>query len=520
VIFARESGLLLHPTSLPGPRGIGEIGAEAMRWLEMLREMEQRLWQILPLGPTGYGDSPYQGLSSFAANPLMLDLDGLRLEGLLEGLDLEQLPSFPADRVDFGSVIPARTALLRRAARAFGRHAAGQPRADFEEFRRLHSGWLDDWALFDALKQSRGGDAWTSWPIELRDRDPAALARAREELAAEIEQTEVLQYLFARQWGAVRGQAADLGIRLIGDIPIFVAHDSADVWQRRDLFQLDEGGEPTVVAGVPPDYFSSNGQRWGNPLYRWEAHRAEDFAWWIARLRRVLETVDVVRIDHFRGFAASWEIPATEPTATRGRWAPAPGAELFAAVGRNLGALPIIAEDLGLITPDVAALRDGLAYPGMRVLQFAFGSELDERGENPHLPENLVENCVAYTGTHDNDTLAGWLSFDPGSSTRDAAEIELERGHLLEVLQAHFGVVPADLRWACIEILLASRAAAAVVPLQDILGLGSEARMNTPGRPEGNWSWRFRWEQLRPELRDRLAQLTRRHRAGSPGRAR
>jgi len=509
MLFERESGILLHPTSLPGPHGIGEIGAEALRWLEELRAMGQGLWQVLPLGPTGFGDSPYQSPSSFAGAPQLLSLATLRDEGLLEDDELAPLRDLPRTRADFARAIPQRQALLRRAARRLAQSPAA--RAELASFRERQRDWLDDWALFDALKQAHEGRAWSEWPAPLRDRDGAALARARDQLGDEIAEATALQFLFDRQWRAVRARALALGIRIVGDLPIFVAHDSADVWQRRELFHLDGEGLPTVVAGVPPDYFSETGQRWGNPLYRWEAHAAEDYTWWAARLRRTLEMVDVVRIDHFRGFAAYWEIPASEPTAIHGRWLPGPGFALFDSLRRRLGSLPVIAEDLGLITPDVEALRDRLGFPGMRVLQFAFGGG----ARNPHAPGRYLANCVAYTGTHDNDTLAGWIAGGSDGDGRAAEQVARERARLERYL--HLGrlgsgarrPVEGDLGWACIELLLRSRAGAVIVPLQDVLGLGSEARMNTPGRPEGNWAWRFTWEQLEPARCARLAALSR-----------
>jgi len=503
MLFQRESGLLLHPTSLPGPYGIGEIGASALHWLDELRAMEQRIWQVLPLGPTGFGDSPYQSFSSFAAAPLLLSLDSLVERGLLER-SATMSASFAEGNIDFGSVIAARLPLLRRAAREFVRGAQGADGAAFEKFRRRQSGWLGDWALFDALKQVHEARPWTEWPADLRARDPAAVARAREELAEPIAEAEALQFLVDAQWSAVRGHARALGVTIVGDIPIFVAHDSADVWQHRELFEVDANGQPESVAGVPPDYFSRTGQRWGNPLFRWSAHAAEDYSWWRARVRRALELVDVVRIDHFRGFAAYWEIPASEPTAIKGRWVPGPGADLFELLRRDLGVLPIIAEDLGLITPDVAALRDDLALPGMRVFQFAFGGDVD----NPHLPDHYVENCVAYSGTHDNDTLAGWLAGETTASTRTTVAVRRERARFLRYIRRKKRRLPADLRWACLEILLSSRAGGVVLPLQDVLGVGSEARMNTPGRADGNWRWRFRGEELTPSIKSKLARRT------------
>lgn len=502
----RSSGLLLHPTSLPGRYGIGEIGPEAHRWLEVLQAMGQKLWQMLPLGPTGYGASPYQSLSSFAGHPLLISLDALVMDGVLTPQDLAMMPAFPAQRVEFTAVEEVRLACLQQAARRFLRQCAASPllRHAFETYGEREQAWLEDYALFSALKQEQGGRPWYEWPEALRRREPGALDEARLRLAAAVEETKVLQFFFNRQWRRLHARARELGIHLIGDIPIFTAHDSADVWARPDLFELDAHGQPTVVAGVPPDYFSATGQRWGNPLYRWSAHQAEGFAWWKARLRRTLEMVDIVRIDHFRGFAAYWEIPAAEPTAVNGRWVEAPGDALFEALKAELGGeVPVIAEDLGLITPDVVALRERHGFPGMKVMQFAFGA--DSLAED-YIPENYPDESVAYTGTHDNDTVLGlFRSGAGGDSTRTAEQVELERRTILK----YTGTDGAELNWDFIRAVWQSRARLAIAPLQDVLGLGSEARMNTPGRMgEHFWSWRFEWEQLTPELQERLRRLT------------
>ncbi len=502
MLFQRESGILLHLTSLPGGYGIGEIGAEAHRWLDALAEMGQGLWQMLPFGPTGATNSPYQSLSSFAADPMLLSLEQLSEDGLLALSDLRGFPSLPPDRVDYDAVIAARRPLLRQAAAAFRGNASTGLRAGFDAFRVAHAAWLDDYALFVALKDAYGGRAWTRWPRALRDREPNALAEARRRHADLIEQIEVLQFLFAHQWTQLRQVAVQRGIRLIGDVPIFVAHDSADVWANRELFHLDEAGRPIVVAGVPPDYFSKTGQRWGNPLYRWDLHRAQGYAWWTARIGRALDWVDVLRIDHFRGFAAYWEIPARQRTAVQGRWVEGPKDALFEAARQHFGALPIIAEDLGYITPDVIDLRDRLGFPGLRVFQFGFGPDPDSEY---FLPQCYIENCVAYTGTHDNDTIVGWFhSTAHTDSTRTATDIAREREQVLALL----GTDGSEINWDCIKLLLESRASAVLFPLQDVLGLGSEARMNTPGRRHGNWRWRFRWEQLTPAIRQRLRDQT------------
>jgi 4-alpha-glucanotransferase len=485
----RASGILLHPTSLPGP-GIGDLGAPAEAFVAWLRDAGQRLWQVLPLVAVDDGGSPYNGLSAFAGNPLLLSAGRLADEGLLTPADLAP-PPLPDDRVDFPAVAAWKGALLRRATEAFHARRAPALAAAFDAYREANAAWLDDYTLFRALRDREGGRAWTEWPEPLRRRDPDALARARETLAPVVARHAFGQFLFDRQWGAVRARANDAGIRVIGDVPIFVAHDSADVWANAHLFDLDEGGQPNAVSGVPPDYFSETGQRWGNPLYRWDAMARDGYAWWRERFRRTLEMVDVARIDHFRGFEAYWEIPAGEPTALNGRWVPGPGRRLFDALEESLGRLPLIAEDLGLITAEVEALRDDLGLPGMRVLQFAFGG-----GDpaNPHLPRNHVRNAVAYPGTHDNDTAVGWWT--EGATDEDRSG-----------LRALAPRVDDDPAWAMTEVVLESAADWAVIPLQDVLSLGSGARMNTPGRMEGNWGWRFPEGALTPQMAARLRTL-------------
>ena len=503
MVRARASGILLHPTSLPGPWGLGEIGPQAAAFVRELAALRQQYWQVLPLGPTGYGDSPYQSFSSFAGNPLLISFNTLLAEGLLTSAELADFPALPEDRVDFGAVIPARLAVLRAVSAAFAHRASAEQLHAFELFCAQHAGWLPDYALFMALKGAHGGGSWTGWPAALANRDAAALAAAREQWHAEINDICVQQFLFDRQWQALRQLARSEGLQIIGDVPIIVAQDSADVWAHRELFCLDETGRPTVVAGVPPDYFSATGQLWGNPLYRWQVHATSGFAWWIARLRRTLELVDLVRLDHFRGFAAYWEIPAGEPTAIHGRWVQGPGAPFFAAVGAALGGLPLIAEDLGMITDDVHALRDEFALPGMRILQFSFG----HLGREPQqLPEAFPENCAVYTGTHDNDTTCGWFHAAPGvTDTRAAEAVRAEHDYILRYLHKR---KDRDINWAFIELAFRNQARLAVVPLQDVLGLGSEARMNTPGQPAGNWQWRCRRGALTRAMKNRLARLT------------
>lgn len=469
--------------------------------------MGQRLWQMLPLGPTGYGNSPYQSLSTFAGNPLLLSLDLLRNDGVLLPQDLAMVPAFNAERVEFGPVIEVRTAFLRLAARRFITQceASALLRKAFDWFCEREAFWLDDYALFMALKEEQGLRSWSEWPRELALREPEAMAAAMVRLESQIGEHKVLQFFFDRQWRQLRQRAKAAGVYLIGDIPIFAAHDSADVWANPRLFELDANGAPTVVAGVPPDYFSATGQRWGNPLYRWQEHKADGFAWWKARIRKALEWVDVVRIDHFRGFAACWEIAAGEPTAVNGHWVKAPGDELFMSLKADLGAdVPVIAEDLGLITPDVVALREKHGFPGMRVMQFAFGADSPVP---EYIPENYPVDCVAYTGTHDNDTTLGHFESSEGAdSTRTARQIEAERRTILK----YTGTDGAQLNWDFIERLMASKAQLAVVPLQDVLGLGSEARMNIPGRLGDFWTWRFRWAQLLPEIELHMLSIARR----------
>ncbi len=500
----RSSGILLHPTSLPGPNGIGELGADARAWVDFLASAGQRLWQVMPLGPTGYGDSPYQCFSAFAGNPYLIDLEALVADGWLDRADLEPLRLLPKDRVDFGPLIRLKTDVLGRAAAAFtaGRTTGPSgPHADYRAFVSANASWLDDYALFMAVKESVGGGSWTGWPVGLRRRDASTLAAAAVELAPAVERYKVWQFWFFRQWGALRAYAAERGVRIIGDVPIFVSLDSADSWANPHLFHFDAEGSPTVVAGVPPDYFSATGQRWGNPLYRWDVMRSDGFRWWIERIRATLAMVDIVRIDHFRGFAAYWEIPASEPTAVKGRWVTAPGTELFEALSEAFPDLPVIAEDLGVITPDVEALRDAFGLPGMKVLQFAFGGNAND----PYLPHTYDRNCVVYSGTHDNDTTNGWYAKAP-ESERDRVRRYLARGD-------------DNVAWDFVRLALASTADTAVVPLQDVIGLGSEGRMNTPGQAAGNWSWRFTWDMIphwvAPQLRE-MAEVYGRTEDGEP----
>jgi 4-alpha-glucanotransferase len=498
--WPRACGLLLHPTSLPGPDGIGTLDGHLEQWLDFLAAAGQTYWQILPLVPTGYGDSPYAGLSAFAGNPLLIPSETLVELGLVPRQRLHERPPFSEQRVDYGAVITWKQRLL---AEAFERFAAAAPdawRADFEAFCAAEADWLTDYALFRALKDAHGGRAWHTWPPELRDRKPAALEAARRNLSTAVASHQFQQWLFFRQWQRTREACHRRGIRIIGDAPIFVAYDSADVWANRELFKLDAEGRPTHVAGVPPDYFSATGQLWGNPLYRWQRMADTGFGWWLARMRHLFRLVDVVRLDHFRGFAACWTIPADAPTAATGRWVKTPGRKLFTAMRRAFGVLPIIAEDLGVITPDVVALRDAFGFPGMRVLQFAFGGDPN----NQDLPHNYVPNAVVYTGTHDNDTTVGWYASRPGvGSTRDAEGIERERAFC----RAYLNTNGAEIHWDFIRAAYASVAHTAIVPMQDVLGLGSEGRMNLPASERGNWSWRCRREDFTASAAKRLREL-------------
>ena len=498
--FPRSSGILLHPTSLPGPFGIGDLGPQAYAFADFLVAGGQSLWQVLPLGPTGYGDSPYACYSAFAGNTLLISPAKLVEDGLLVQEDLT-VATGPEERVEFEAVHTSKDSMLRKAFARFTQNGDSSLRTAFQEFRRRNLSWLDDYALFRSLKDAHGGVAWNEWDAAYVRREPAALASALEKFSDQIEAQKFYQFLFFRQWFALKAYCNERGIMFVGDIPIFVAQDSADVWTNPDQFKLDKNGSPIVVAGVPPDYFSATGQLWGNPLYNWDQMRADGFRWWIKRVDSTLKVVDIVRVDHFRGFAACWEIPGGDKTAERGRWAEAPGKELFSAIHAALGQLPIIAEDLGVITPDVVALRDGFGFPGMRILQFAFGGDT----KNIDLPHNYERNVAAYTGTHDNDTTVGWFSSVPGEgSTRTAKQIERERTFCLHYLNT----TGQEIHWDFIRGVLASVANTAVVPLQDLLGLGTEARMNLPNTTEGNWSWRFKAGALTADIAERLKELT------------
>jgi 4-alpha-glucanotransferase len=490
--FPRTSGVLLHPTSLPGPYGIGDLGEAAYRWVDFLEETGQTLWQLLPLGYTGAdsGNSPYQSMSAFAGSPLLISLDRLAEQKLLVPADLKSPPAFPAGTVDYSPVSEWKMGLLHRAFQNFTKHASATDRAALQAFVEANGAWLEDFALFMALKQAHGGKPWNTWEPGLRARDTASLALSATRLADAVEEQKFLQCQFFTQWTALKRYANERRVQIIGDAPIFVGYDSADVWANPDLFNLDAQGNPLAGAGVPPDYFSKTGQLWGNPLYRWDVMAERGYDWWVRRIGVALSMVDITRIDHFRGFEAYWSVPAGETTAINGHWIKGPGRDLFLAINKALGNLPIIAEDLGLITEDVIALRDSMQFPGMKVLQFAFSGD----PHNEYLPHNYPANCVVYTGTHDNDTTAGWY----------AAASEKERAFV----RRYTGRDGSEIHWDLIREAFGSPASLAIVPLQDVLGLGSEARMNTPGQPTGNWAWRFTDGALTAPIRERLKDLT------------
>jgi 4-alpha-glucanotransferase len=487
----RASGILLHPTSFPSRYGIGDLGAEAYRFVDFLAESRQQMWQVLPLGPTGYGNSPYLSYSALAGNPMLISPDRLREAELLTDKDLANLPEFPVERVDYDLVEQTKMPLLRKAFENF--KASFSQVQGYDQFCDRHSYWIDDYGLFMALKDTYGGKPWNQWDWATAKRDPEALENWRRRLGDEIFFHKYLQFEFFRQWRSLKEYANERGIGIFGDIPIYVAHDSMSVWAHQDIFCLDEEtGEPAIMAGVPPDYFSETGQLWGNPVFDWEQVQQNGFEWWLQRFQGTLDYVDIIRIDHFRGFEAFWAVEKGETDARNGWWVQAPGDTFFRILDEKLGQLPIVAEDLGIITPQVEALRDRFGFPGMKILHFAFDSGAD----NPYLPFNYDNrNCLVYTGTHDNDTTVGW--FEKRSPQ--------EKERVVEYLGC---ICPEGIHWSLIRLALGSVANQAIVPLQDVLGLGSEARMNTPSLAEGSWSWRYRPEALTPELRDHLKNLT------------
>jgi 4-alpha-glucanotransferase len=480
----------MHPTSLPSRGGIGDLGPAAYDFVDWLAAAKQTLWQVLPLGPAGYGNSPYSCTSAFAGNVFMISLDRLAERGYLDPARLAQL-SVPENCVDFDCVHAQKLPLLREAARNFLQSAQGEARARYDAFCVENEWWVEDYALFAVLREHYGDHPWNSWPVPIARREPEALAQLRVDLKDSIGLERFLQFAFFEQWKALRAHCAERGIRIVGDVAIFVSYDSADVWTHPDIFRLNADLSPEVVAGVPPDAFSETGQRWGNPLYDWDALKSRGYDWWIQRMRWAVDTCDIIRLDHFRGYEAFWEIPADEPTAVNGHWSPGPNMDLFRVLKSALGKLPFIAEDLGYITPEVRELRRKLEIPGMKVMQFGFG----DKGAHIYLPQLFTEDCVVYTGTHDNDTTVGWWN---NSASK------LEKAWATE----YFGKVDDGINWAFMRSAFASVATLAVIPVQDVLGLDSDARMNIPSKPGGNWTWRLANDSLTPELAERLALLT------------
>ena len=499
--FPRASGILLHPTSLPGDYGIGDLGPQAYEFVNLLERAGQSYWQILPLGPTGYGDSPYSCFSAFAGNTLLISPEKLVEEKFLTQQQIDGHPDFPNERVDYGGAYEWKRQLLPEAFKNFQSTSSVDIRGSFETFSSENAWWLDDFAAYRAIKMEQGQKAWYEWDDPLKLREPAAMWQATERLNEQIQAEKFYQFLFFEQWAALKTYANKHGIKIIGDIPLFLALDSADVWCNQDKFKLNPDGSPKVVAGVPPDYFSSTGQLWGNPIYDWEVMQRDGFHWWIARVAFALRTVDIIRVDHFRGFAAIWEVPGGDPTAEHGSWVDVPGKELFAAMNRALGDLPMIAEDLGVITPDVVEIREVFGIPGMRILQYAFSGDAG----NDYLPHNYIKNCVAYTGTHDNDTAVGWFKSLAGAgSKRSAKTVSRELEYCLKYLNTD----GTEIHWDLIRAVWSSVADTAIIPLQDLLGLGNEARMNLPASTSGNWNWRFKKGAIKNKSVERLKQLT------------
>ena len=492
MLFPRSSGILLHPTSFPSRFGMGDMGIEAYRFIDFLVESDQQYWQVLPLGPTGYGNSPYSCYSAMAGNPLLINSEMLRDDQLLADEDFANLPEFPLDYVDFERAIALKVPLLKKACENFKAKASPMRQKEFSGFCESKENWLEDYALFMALKDHFGGVSWNNWEPEIARREPESLEKWRQQLNDEIYYYKYVQFEFFRQWTELKRYANLRDIKIIGDIPIYVAHDSADVWSHREIFCLHEAsGEPALMAGVPPDYFSSTGQLWGNPVYDWEKLQASNFEWWVERFEAIFAYVDVTRIDHFRGFEAYWAVKRGQETAMYGEWIKAPGTALLDLINQKFGNLPIIAEDLGVITPEVEALRDRYEFPGMKILQFAFGAGPGD----PFLPFNYDRNCVVYTGTHDNDTTVGWFN-------------QLSNYERDEVLR-YLGCIDSQgIHWSLIRMGWMSIANIAIVPYQDLLGLDTDARMNFPGKPEGSWGWRYRPEALNREVGDRLKTMT------------
>ena len=488
--FQRASGILLHPTSLPGDFGIGDLGPDSYAFVDFLAETKQTYWQILPLGPTGWGDSPYSSFSAFAGNTLLISPEKLQEDGLFD--PGAGKPQFSADNVDYGAVYEWKKTMLASAFDSW----QGDQTDEFRQFVDSQSFWLDDFALYRAIKMSKDQKPWFEWDDSLKLRDETSLEEAKGKLSRDILAEKFSQFLFFKQWTALKSYANEKGIQIVGDVPIFVALDSVDVWRHQDQFKLNEDGSPTVVSGVPPDFFSPTGQLWGNPIYDWDAMRADGFSWWKERVKHTLNMVDILRIDHFRGFAGAWEVPGGDPTAEHGEWVDAPGHELFAALGDAIGDMPFWVEDLGFVTPEVEQLRDDFDFPGMRILQFAFGGD----AHNSALPHNYIRHCVAYTGTHDNDTAVGWWKSQVGED----GKLSGAGTHCAEYL----GSDGSEIHWDMIRAIWSSVANSVVVPLQDILGLDNNSRMNRPATTSGNWQWRYKNGDLTQEIAGRLTELT------------
>lgn len=491
-MFERSSGILFHPTSLPGKYGIGTLGKEAYAFIDFLKKSRQKLWQIFPLGPTGYGDSPYQSFSSFAGNPYLIDFDLFIEVHLLSEEDLRDV--FFGDNeeyIDYGAIYNQKYPLLRKAYENFKSSDNHEMRENLEHFKRENASWLNDYSLYISLKNHFNGLPWNEWAHDIKNREHGAMEHYKNELADDIEYHNFIQFLFFKQWGDVKRYANENGIKIIGDIPIFVAADSSDAWANPEIFLFDEERKPVKVAGVPPDYFSATGQLWGNPLYNWQKLKETNYSWWVERVRANLSTCDIIRIDHFRGFEAYWAVPYGDDTAINGQWEPGPGIDLFNAIKSQLGELPIIAEDLGLMTQGVIDLREATGFPGMKILGFAF----DSGEENDYLPHTYTKNCVVYTGTHDNDTLIGWFQKAKEEDRQFARDYLNSRSD-------------DEIHWNAIRGAWSSVANMAISPVQDFLGLGSEARINTPGVAAGNWQWRLRHGVLTDELAERIAKLT------------
>jgi 4-alpha-glucanotransferase len=500
--ISRSSGILLHPTSLPGKFGIGDLGRGAYDFADFLVDSGQSFWQILPLGPIGYGNSPYMCFSAFAGNSLLISLEKLVEEGLLEALDTEKIPPFRQDRVDYGAVIGCKTLLLEKAFQKFRNKYFKALPDDYYIFLEQNIFWLEDYALFMALKERNDGRIWKDWDPDVVQRGTRSIMEWKNKLSRNIQFQIFIQYMFFKQWGALKKYCNGKGIKIIGDMSIYVAYDSADVWVNRELFNLDDSGSPVVISGVPPDYFTCTGQRWGNPIYRWEVMAKSGYKWWIDRFKLNFKLFDMLRLDHFRGYEAYWEIPADQPDATVGRWVKGPGANLFRAVQSSLGCLPVIAEDLGVITPGVDELRAEIGCPGMRILQMAFGNDPKARDYQPH---NYSQDCVVYTATHDHNTTLGWFSAKPGTqTTQPFEEIEKERAYTLDYL----GTDGKEISWDFIRLAMSSVANLAVFPLQDVFGLDTSSRMNLPGTSAGNWEWRMAPGMLIPSIIKKLKDMT------------